>query len=193
MPDARRRRRRLHVRRAGGGRRRSSASSPRSACTRSTECDMRSRRRRAHRRADGPQRRNLLSQSPWRCTPTRRPRAGRTAVVGVGAAPSDHAGLVYNVISIGPCATQVLSDGFEPPAVNAAPARGLLRLEYPAAFGAWSVTSGSIRVVSTASWHLPVGGSQSVELSDGKLRRDPAHGQRARARQHVHVAVRVRR
>jgi Tfp pilus assembly protein PilE len=77
-------------------------------------------------------------------------------------------GFTYTITSSGACATEVLSDGFEPPVVAAAPSGGSYTVRYPATFGAWTVTSGDIAVVSTARWHLPVGAMQSVELSATK-------------------------
>ncbi len=73
----------------------------------------------------------------------------------------------YTLLSAGVCATQLLSDGFEPPSVTAVSAGRSAHVAAPAPLGAWTVTSGSVEVVSTSRWNLPVGGSQSVELPGG--------------------------
>src|SRR4051794_27111894 len=81
---------------------------------------------------------------------------------GLLAAPSGlhdvtTSGFTYTITSSGACATQVLNDGFEPPAVAGAPSGGSYTVHYPSTFGAWTVTTGDVRVVPTARWHLPVG------------------------------------
>src|SRR4051794_20058445 len=83
-------------------------------------------------------------------------------------------GFNYTLTSSGACATEMLSDGFEPPAVAAAPPGGSYAVGYPTMIGAWAVTSGNVDVVSTARWGLPVGGAQSIDLNGttyGAIRR----------------------
>ncbi|HEY3833899.1 MAG TPA: hypothetical protein VGO03_16505 [Acidimicrobiia bacterium] len=74
-------------------------------------------------------------------------------------------GQTYTIISAGPCATQLLSDGFEPPAVSGAQPGSSYTQSQPATLGAWSVVSGTVSVVSTSKWTLPAGGLQAIELS----------------------------
>jgi Tfp pilus assembly protein PilE len=74
-------------------------------------------------------------------------------------------GQTYTVISAGACSTQVLTDGFEPPAVSPVQPGGSYTQTQPASLGAWSVVSGTVSVVSTSKWNFPSSGLQALELS----------------------------
>ncbi len=71
----------------------------------------------------------------------------------------------YSVVSTGACATQMLNDDFEPPAVAAAPSAGWYTVSAGASVGPWTVTGGSIDVVSTGYWPVAGGGTQDVDLN----------------------------
>ena len=100
------------------------------------------------------------------CTPTKRRSCANGDLASQSALHDVITnGQTYTIISTGICATQLLSDGFEPPAVSPVAADGSYTQSAPASVGAWNVSSGTVSVVSTSKWNLHVGGVQAVELS----------------------------
>jgi general secretion pathway protein G len=71
----------------------------------------------------------------------------------------------YFVTSAGACAVTIVSDDFEPPAVTAAPAGHWYTVNAGSTFGPWTVSAGSIDVVSPSFWNLSNAGVNDVDLN----------------------------